>query len=300
MSPGNEFDAFINKNLSHLLPQREKDGSRVLYHYTNIDALSAMTSKNADFMCTYCATMNDKAEFFTGLNVLEKYVSRYPSAVESLHMGAIREIAFQPQYAPWSLSFSAEGDSLNQWISYTDRNDGGVAIGFDIARIYDAITQKKSRTSIMFLAPCLYEKSHEKEIGELFDFLFGSYKEELVTLGCDSNHGTTASKARELVSLLVALMFASIVKDESFRLEHEWRLVLHPVDAERTRNYIYVSGKPRLFSELFGSDFGLADSIKRIVCSPHGRSLDKARVIASLRQLSVIPESSKSTYIVTR
>ena len=91
--------------------------------------------------------------------------------------------------------------------------------------------------------------------------------------------------------------FASIVKDESFRLENEWRLVLHPVDAERTRNYTYVSGKPRLFSELFGSDFGLADSIKRIVCSPHGRSLDKARVIASLRQLSVIPESSKSTYM---
>ena len=297
MSPDNEFDTFINQNLSHLLPQRKEDGGRILYHYTSIDALSAMTSKDADLLCTYCATMNDKAEFSTGLNVLEKYISKYPSAVESIQMGAIREIAFQPQYAPWSLSFSTEGDSLNQWISYTDRSEGGVAIGFDIERLYNSISQEKTGASIMFLAPCLYEKTHEKEIGEMFSFLFGSYKENLVTLGYESNRWATIRKAKGFVSLLVSLMFASIVKDESFRLEHEWRLVLHPVDAEQTRNYIYVNGKPRLPSKLFGRDFCLADSIKRIVCSPHGRSLDKARVIASLRQLSVLPESSKSTYV---
>lgn len=296
MSPDNELDQFIKTRFKHLLPSECEGGIRVLYHYTTLDTLRIITQRDADFLCTYCATMNDKAEFATGLKVIEQFIRRHPEYVDGLTADAIKDVAMNPQYAPWSMSFSTNGDSLNQWIAYTDEHDGGVAVGFDINQLYERLSDIKNMSSIMFLSPCLYEVSHKNEIEELLSFLFGPYKKCLCAKGCEKSPSMSRDKMSQYISFLLALIFSSVIKDESFRLEHEWRLVVHPLDTEKVRDCVFIGGKPRIPTGVFGHDFMLANSIKRIVCSPHGGAIDKVEIIAKLRQLRVVPVPSVSTY----
>lgn len=296
MSPDNRMDQFVKEHFQALFPDRNADGTRLVYHYTTLDTLRTITQEDADFLCTYCAAMNDKAEFSTGLRVLETYINRNRKVANGLTIKDIKDLTMNPQFNPWSMSFSTNGDSLNQWIAYTDEHEGGAAIGFDIDDLYARIKQKKNNKLIVYLAPCLYERTHEKEISSLFAFLFGEYKQHLCLIARKKMPSQTDSTVERFVSCLVSFIFASIVKDESFSLEHEWRLVVYPVDLETVRNCSFIGGKPRISSGLYGRDFSLADSIKRIVCSPHGGSIEKIKVITKIRQLSVVPVSSLSTY----
>ena len=296
MSPDNELDQFVKTRFQHLLPPKCEGGIRVLYHYTTLSTLQIMTQRDADFICTYCASMNDRAEFATGLRVVEKFILNHPEDVDGLTVDAIKEVALNPQYAPWSMSFSTNGDSLNQWIAYTDEHEGGVAVGFEINQLYERLSDIKDKNSIIFLSPCLYEVSHEKEIEELLVFLFGPYKKHLYAIGCEKFPSMSKDTMRRYISFLLALIFSSIIKDESFRLEEEWRLVIHPLDTEKVRDCIFIGGKPRIPTGVFGHDFMLANSIKRMVCSPHGGAVDKVKIIAKLRQLNIVPIPSVSTY----
>lgn len=296
MSPENKMDQFVKEHFQALFPVKNDDGMRLVYHYTTLDTLRVITQNDADFLCTYCAAMNDKAEFSTGMRVLEKHITKNPKATGGLTIKNMKDLAMDPSYSPWSMSFSTNGDSLNQWIAYTDEFEGGAAIGFDIDDLYARIKQKKNNKVIVYLAPCLYEKTHEKEISALFEFLFGEYKQQLCLIARKKLPEKPEGMIQQYVSFLVALIFASFVKDESFRLEHEWRLVMHPLDPEIVRNCSFIGGKPRISSGLYGRNYLLADSIRRIVCSPHGGAIEKIKIITKIRQLSVNPISSLSTY----
>ncbi len=296
MLQDSKLAAFISTRFRHLLPDEMEDGVRLVYHYTTLDVLRLLTQRDADFICTYCASMNDKAEVATGLRVLEKLFQKHPGAATDITIPQLKEIVADPEYAPWSMSFSSNGDSLNQWIAYTDEQTGGVAVGFDIAHINKRIHINTSSRSMMFLAPCLYERSHEKEIEDFFLFLFGEYKKHLFTIGHEKMPLIAQNRANQYISFLLAIIFTSIIKDESFQSEHEWRLVLHPLEAEKVRDCLFVGGKPRIPTGMFGRDFLLADSIRRIVCSPHGNALDLVKIIVKLRQLNVDPIPSMSTY----
>lgn len=295
MGLNSELAKFIRKQFEHLLPVERKQDKHLLYHYTTLDSLCVMTQKDADFLCTYCAAMNDKAEFTTGLKVLSQLMNQSPDYVDGLTLKTINAICMEPQCTPWSMSFSTNGDSLNQWIAYADKLAGGVAIGFEMEHLYDCINKSRRNSSIMFLAPCLYEESHKTEIKQFFDFLFGFYKNQLFSK-IYAKMSMTKDKLRQYISALLALIFASLVKDESFRLEYEWRLVVYPFDNNKVRDCRFISGKPRISAGLFGHDFMLAEAIKRIVCSPHGGACEKVRMIARLRELKTDPESSMSTY----
>lgn len=296
MSPDNKIDQFVKEHFQALFPTKNDDGMRLVYHYTTLDTLRVITQNNADFLCTYCAAMNDKAEFSTGLRVLENHINKNPELAAGLTIKNIKDLAMNSLFAPWSMSFSTNGDSLNQWIAYTDEYEGGAAIGFDIDDLYARINQKKKDKLIVYLAPCLYERTHEKEISALFAFLFGEYKQHLCSIARKQQPAKPEGTIQQYVSFWAAFIFASIVKDESFSLEHEWRLVVHPLDHEIVRNCSFIGGKPRISSGLYGRDYLLADSIRRIVCSPHGGAIEKIKIITKIRQLSVDPVSSLSTY----
>ena len=296
MSPDNKMDQFVKEHFQTLFPDKNEDGMRLVYHYTTLDTLRTITQKDADFLCTYCAAMNDKAEFSTGLKVLENHINTNRKLANGLTIKDIKDLAMNSSFVPWSMSFSTNGDSLNQWIAYTDEHEGGAAIGFDIDDLYARIKQKKDNRLIVYLAPCLYERTHEKEISSLFSFLFGEYKQHLCSIARTKLPDKPERTIQQCVSFWVAFIFASIVKDESFSLEHEWRLVVHPLDPVTFRNCSFIGGKPRISSGLYGRDYALADSIKQIVCSPHGGAIEKIKVITKIRQLTVDPVSSLSTY----
>ena len=296
MSPNNELDTYIQEHLKPLFPD-VINGERLVYHYTTINTFEALTRERADFVCTYCGALNDKAEFSTGIELLERYFRQHPHASCGLSMATLKSMAEEPAFGSWSMSFSTVGDSLSQWISYTDRHDGGVSLGFSIDDLLNRIGQSKRSAQLLYLVPCLYASVHEKEIEDLIRFLFGPYRDavhkQCMTKGCLVDE----SQSLAVITLSIALIFAAMVKDESFREEKEWRIVMQPFDEVITRGCEFLGGKPRLYTHLFGKDFQVAQSIRDVVCSPHGMVNSKVQMIANLRKLAVKPRASKSTYI---
>ena len=293
MSPTNELDTYIKKHLGHLFPQGMD--TCTLYHYTTVDTLEVLTRKDADFICTYCAAMNDSAEFSIGIKLIKDYMGRHPGTLDEEMGAALATFSSNPSFASWSMSFSRDGDSLNQWISYTDRTEGGVAIGFDLHDLNQRVHDLKNKCGLMYVVPCLYVGEHDKEIEDLLDFLFGEYRASLCST-IDRKSRIKTSSSEKWISLTIALIFASMVKDGSFRGEQEWRLVMLPCDEDVVRDCEFIAGKPRLRTRLFGVDYELAQSIVDVVCSPHGHMQPKVDMIATLRKLSQKPHVSKSTY----
>ena len=296
MSPNNELDNFIQREFSHLFP-KGFNGERLVYHYTTIDTFEVLTRENADFVCTYCGALNDKAEFSTGIRLLRNYFDKHPNLAGGLSMETLQSMAEEPAFSSWSMSFSSAGDSLNQWIAYTDHRDGGVALGFSIDDLLTRIKQTEHGIQLLYLVPCLYESVHKEEIECLLSFLFGPYRDGLLKQSMKKGVVLDEAKSRAIITLSVALIFAAMAKDESFREEKEWRIVLQPFDDAVTRSCVFLGGKPRLHTHLFGRDYLIANSIKDIVCSPHGQVCNKVRMIATLRNLAVKPRTSKSTYV---
>ena len=296
MSPNNELDAYILEHLNHLLPE-VINGERLVYHYTTINTFEALTKEKADFVCTYCGALNDKAEFSTGIELLERYFKQHPHASCGLSMVTLKSMAEVPEFGSWSMSFSSVGDSLNQWISYTDRHEGGVSLGFNVDDLFNRIKQATRAPQLLYLVPCLYASMHEKEIEGLISFLFGPYRDALYKQCMMRGCLVDASQSLAMITLSISLIFAAMVKDESFREEKEWRIVLQPFDEVITRGCEFLGGKPRLYTHLFGKDFQIAQSIRDVVCSPHGMVNSKVQMIANLRKLAVKPRASKSTYI---
>ena len=294
MSPRNELDKYIEKNLGHLFP-RGTD-SRKLYHYTTVDTFEVMTRRDADFICTYCAAMNDSAEFSIGIKLIKDYMLRHPGALDAEMGDALGKLSSNPSFASWSMSFSRDGDSLNQWISYTDRKDGGVAIGFDLDDLNRRVHALKNKSGLMYIVPCLYVGENDKDIKKLLDYLFSTYREALMSTARGRGRCVNADSTK-WISLTIALIFASMVKDGSFKGEHEWRLVMLPCDTD-VRDCEFIAGKPRLRTRLFGEGYGLAEHIVDVVCSPHGHQQHRAEMIALLRRLEFVPRKSKSTYNV--
>ena len=296
MSPNNELDDYIQTHLRHLFPA-EVNAERLVYHYTTVDTFEALTREKADFVCTYCGALNDKAEFSTGIGLLERYFASNPHLAGGLSTNTLKNMAEEPAFGSWTMSFSSMGDSLNQWISYTDQHNGGVALGFSLDDLFTRISQSKKSAQLLYLVPCLYESVHNEEINELLGFLFGPYRDRLYKRCAKMNCPVDKSKSLAMITLSVALIFAAMVKDGSFREEKEWRIVMQPFDDSVTRGCEFIGGKPRLHTHLFGRDYLVARSIKDVVCSPHGQVSNKIRMIATLRNLAATPRTSKSTYI---
>ena len=296
MSPNNELDAYIQEHLNQLFPG-EINGERLVYHYTTVDTFEVLTRENADFVCTYCGALNDKAEFSTGIELLGRYFKQHPHASCGLSMETLKSMAEVPAFGSWSMSFSSVGDSLSQWISYTDRHDGGVSLGFSIDDLWHRIRQLKRSAQLLYLVPCLYASVHEEEIDCLVRFLFGPYREALRKQCKRRGCFVDESQSLAMITLSIALVFASMVKDESFREEKEWRIVMQPFDEAIVRGCEFLGGKPRLYTHLFGKGFQVTQSIRDVVCSPHGMVNGKVQMIANLRKLTVKPRASKSTYI---
>lgn len=294
MSPRNELDEYIETNLGHLFPKG--NDARTLYHYTTVDTFEVMTRRDADFICTYCAAMNDSAEFSIGIKLIRDYMRRHPGTMDAEMGTALGKLSQNPSFASWSMSFSRDGDSLNQWISYTDRKDGGVAIGFDLDDLNRRVHALKNKRGLMYIVPCLYVGENDKDIEALLNYLFSTYRETLMTATRGRGRRGKDGSLKE-VSLIIALIFASMVKDGSFKGEHEWRLVMLPCDTD-VRDCEFIAGKPRLRTRLFGDEYELAEHIVDVVCSPHGHQQHRAEMIASLRRLGFTPQRSKSTYNV--
>ena len=300
----NSLDSFIARSFSEKFPSAiNVDGKEVkpIYHYTSVDVFEKMLHDGADFYLSESSLLNDSAEFKTGLRILDEYREKVGADVfEGLTPGHVEAWVQNPAEEPWIMCFSADADSLGQWISYTDRAKGGVSVGFDIGSLQHKIKngyakwvcEDKRFGCPMYLVPCFYTKKDSLAILNLLDFMFGEYRHTAL-----KHYPHDDVMSRRSVIMEIMLIFCSMIKHESFHSEKEWRLVFIPHSEERILQYSFLGGKPRLRSRMFEDNGMLRNEILDVVVSPHGTS---TRAIARLMRLwgmrAGLPRLSKSPY----
>lgn len=287
---------------------KEIETSPYLYHYTSLDTFCAMTNDKGDFYCTHFNALNDDAEVLVGESLVEEYLKKKYAWTDNkcrwFQVNFRTIVKSETCVIPWIMSFSRDRDSLNQWVSYTDKMKGGVAIGFSRNSIVDAIdrmpgcyqkdeggkyVKQDSSSFVLRLLPCLYKERDAELIVRLFDELLPPHKDALERLG-------TAKTSEEMLeqdfieAINTILEISTVIKHNSFENEQEERLVLMPMTRTCSDCEI-IGGKPRWKTHVSDTTFegignpkyrGIRGMMREVVISPHG---DRGILLTSVKVL---------------
>ncbi len=263
-----------------------KPSDKTVFHYTSLDVLNEMCKEDGDLLCTHFMSLNDSQEFFFGANIvlnkLPAILSRM--GIQRQKLGSFRQNAYdkvlqrlrEETLAPWITSFSSDPDSLYQWVAYTDRKQGGVAIGFNTSLLYSKVEGVQKNPQLNKLIGCRLEKCQYTDNVNL-----DSYIHSVVTSMINQSTNNS-NKDRETSILAAVYVLASTIKNHSFSQEKESRLILLPTREEALRRYKFVGGKPRIATEFFGKKRELAKAISSVVISPHG---DRDKLVSTVNLL---------------
>lgn len=306
----------------------------IIYHYTSVNVLWEFLRPDYDFWCTYCRSLSDPTEFQTGMFAVTRFLKRFFKKEKFedtfAHMLALCG-DHGLNYMPWTLSFSTAEDDTGQWRQYTDRNDGGCAVGFNreaiVSALQDEHNMAQNNWAFVTLLPCVYlEDGAENKIESLFQYAFTTLVQELKEV-------FKKEKNNDQIAVgLVGLLLASLMKHKDFREEKEWRLIVQPLELGAVaENVDMIGGKSRIRTGLWGEKLDcpikvsgrehrmpcpvsqmklntkdvpnrrVGDMIERIIISPHGPSgdlLDRGKLFVALRGLKngdcslVVPSES--------
>ena len=283
-----------------------------LYHYTSPDAglkILEVGKENCGFAFTHFEYLNDDAEFKLGLEVAKKWIR----ANEKLKTSGIlydrietklKELEKKHCYIPYVLSLSTKADSTELWMSYSEREKGGYAIGLDSKKIFELVDSQPDMYAIRnghrvklaryMFAPCLYCR---KESVSKY------WKAERDRLSCVLNtffDGYLDARVEESEEFALwcasrLFQFAALFKSSDFRFEREWRLVIKPLSSDYLRELKFIGGKPRIIPTCFPMN----SCVQNIIVSPHGqKSLLKRSVELMLGKAGMKTKAreSASTY----
>lgn len=249
---------------------RLPDGTEYLqciYHYTTANVLERFLADDGDLLCTHYRALNDDSEFREGFKRVLQYARKMRWNVNLL--GRITKLGdhFNEKeiFMPWIFSFSLHNDMLSQWIGYTDQNDGGYAIGFDIGQLRKLTEEKNKlsqKTPTKVVLNCMY--SDVDDVDAKLDEIF---RDSDLTSYVHSDH-LVMEKETKLVFFV--MLMSSMIKEKSFFQESETRLLLFVDDEKLYRDVISIGGKPRMKANLSDKPGYLRDLIKSVVISPHG------------------------------
>ncbi len=209
----------------------------ILWHYTSIDTALKILETN-QLRATHSSFLNDTTEVITGAKHLLSYMeTKYSNQNELLDIKELLK-GYSSEHIKYFfiLCFSANGDSLSQWRSYTP--NGGCAIGFDKMKLNDKISNVKGVKKLCnSFFKCFYtdliKTDTRTEIEAEFDEI------------CQKEIQYKQSKSsKPLTTLNIACLLAAM-KDKSFEVEDEYRFNLmrdqdYPVEFFNMRPYINV------------------------------------------------------------
>jgi hypothetical protein len=213
----------LNAELNRPLPD-------TLYHYTTGTGMLGIV-KSKTIWATNIHSMNDANEFKLALQITRSLLKEetdkdYTSAIELIasRLEGIEGISI------CTASFSEEPDELSQWRAYT--GDYGFSIGFQ-TDILSIMAEEQG----FFLAPCIYE--YKKQITIIKEIL-NPYMEMLRY----TDHLDSDNRSREQVNNFIKhlVIYGPMLKHETFKEEHEWRLISYPLRAGHEQME-YRSGK---------------------------------------------------------
>ena len=246
--------------------------SECRYHYTTADVLEKFLVDDGDLLCTHCRSLNDGGEFVIGIRHLIDYMKdrNWNQALVARVSNQMHGFAQYDLSMPWIFSFSLYNDSAFQWANYTDRKNGGYAIGFSVSSLLDLVSQRVDKANknvrypiSTFFLPCIYV-GVDDAFSE-FDFFFKKH------LNYDAVYSAQVDEGVVDKIISMALILASFVKDKSFYFEGECRLVVSANFDEAYKRVNSVGGRARMPARV-KDDIGLLrDVMKSVIISPHGR-----------------------------
>lgn len=317
----------------YLYSQKRKNGGEYLYHYTSVDAFLSMmdaprqNEKGAEFLCTNFRFLNDDEEFQAGIELALKWMRDNLNSLKGigikendvisierlLHNDAKKEgDSYSWLGVPWVLSLSQVADSTAQWIAYSDRVHGGVALGISRERLLECVRALDERmfssgfdgmidkdediglgeTGGVFLAPCLYYENKAGNRGGYIDRLRHVFSEDerYISLKSWNRRAYLWKCARQIIKQ------ASLLKRKDYIFEHEWRVVYAPASRSTLLDVRFVGGKPRLPL----NDIVVRDLVDEVVISHHGDSVritQMAELVKAKYQKKFKIIRSKSSYV---
>lgn len=294
----------IYSYLNEVVPQ--KFDTSVLYHYTAFRTFPVFFEENADLYCTHFAALNDSAEVRQGWEMAIRFLNvnkGFPKGKCNLLWNCYTKGVLKNKVvSPWIMSFSRAQDSLAQWVAYTDKKEGGYALGFEREKLQAAVNSiafdadKKMNGGIrcrVYILPCIYSDSDREVIEGLFDFYFGQANELFERV-----KSATEPDWKDVASIVAkVLLVSSIIKHESFKYEEENRLIIQPTISTYDECK-FIGGKPRWETKI-ASHCKLGRLLKEIWVSPHGDRqvlLSSAQIMVAKHGLSCEIKESSSPY----
>jgi hypothetical protein len=238
----------VNEHVSRPIPE-------TLWHYTSFAGFQGIVTSKTIWATEY-RFLNDREEFLHAKRLADRLVDEEPEFVG--YQFPVRDIlrkavgaAFNTGYLHEErlrvmvVSFTEEGDQLSQWRGYAN-NSRGVSIGLDVRHLRPPLLVGTAVT----LAPCLYPEEdkrrvlkaifahHRKGLERWWNLIVDVAREETGKVGgMDPNLGrrlvaehqpelNTAVAQADASLRFDLLRTALLLKNESFREEREWRLVL--------------------------------------------------------------------------
>ena len=196
----------MNNNEETTVPEK-------LYHYTSKDGFLGII-ENKTLWASSILYMNDEKETRIPFEIYEKLLEEDKDKNTNVRKKNKREgidwlnffkafIGFET----YVISFSEKKDDLNMWQVYGD-NVSGICIEFNSNSLLQALKENQEKIKSMKWRKCIYDKQEQKNaIQSLLDY--------------EKNNGL------DIVRLSKKLGdFSTYFKHESFRYEHECRIVV--------------------------------------------------------------------------
>ena len=259
------------KRAENILTRHLKQRPRgILYHYTSMDALQSILS-NGKLRASDVFYLNDSTELTNARHFIQTLVeTRLSSDTELSHKAQqhFGKLADEMNGEVFVASFSEDGDSLPQWRGYG--GDGfGVAFGFLPAAIAAGILEDPvgsvvqgggGRDFDFDLHKCVYtSKEKEKLLKDNVDAFVEALK--------GKHHTIDEKRAGALLGSLGNLC-GPLFKDEGFREEREWRLIVTTLNREFPKRYFRV-GKSMLVPYIcVDLKTNYLDFVKEIIVGP--------------------------------
>lgn len=210
-----KFDEWLHNLVNPNNSGPEKTGP-ILYHYTDSNGLIGIVS-NKTIRLGDIRYMNDPSERTYGVEVarsaLEKRVSELPEDLSQMIKNSLHKLETDADLdlVPFAFSLSKYSDNLQQWRSYC-KNGLGYCLGFKVQEIC------QPTSGILGLFRVRYVRSKQ-------EFLFSNLFDVLSEIFLSSERGDVTRKTVMKFCELGISIISSIVKDQAYHVEGEWRLL---------------------------------------------------------------------------
>jgi hypothetical protein len=183
-----------------------------LFHYTSIDGLYGIIH-DGDIWASKIRYLNDSREFLHAFDLARRHIFKIKSQnkySDEFFNKLVAQLDASQDMHVFVCSFTEKEDQLSQWRAYSG-DSTGYSIGFNAADL-----KRIAWHHGFYLCKCIYSKKDQDSI------IYEYFNKNLSTLYQNKDPEFWASTIAEFI------LIATLLKNNSFSQEDEWRLISKP------------------------------------------------------------------------